>query len=103
MLILNFNISINLTLMEIGNRIVLILALIVCGLAAQEPTGIVMLFRHGARGPNGPNVDNTWENMYGELTPVGMRQQYLRRAYLSKIYPNLSPSMIQIQSTFTPP
>ena len=36
--------------MEIGNRIVLILALIVCALAAQEPAGIVMLFRHGAMG-----------------------------------------------------
>ena len=36
--------------MEIGNRIALILALIVCALAAQEPAGIVMLFRHGAMG-----------------------------------------------------
>mmetsp|Transcript_40528 Transcript_40528/g.47138 ORF Transcript_40528/g.47138 Transcript_40528/m.47138 type:complete len:461 (+) Transcript_40528:34-1416(+) len=63
--------------------------LLVSVFAIQEPTGVILLFRHGARGPIDDSFEKTWENMYGELTGVGMRQQYLRGAYLAQLYPQL--------------
>ena len=89
--------------MEFRKSVILLLALTTFALASQEPTGIVMLFRHGARGPTSDAVDKTWENMIGELTPVGMRQEFLRGVYLSKLYPNLfskyDPNTIYVRST----
>ena len=89
--------------MQFRKSFFLLLALTTFALASQEPTGIVMLFRHGARGPTSDAVDKTWENMIGELTPVGMRQEFLRGVYLSKLYPNLfskyDPNTIYIRSS----
>lgn len=70
-------------------KTIFILFIFLASIFAQEPTGVILLFRHGARGPVDHDYDNTWESMYGELTPVGMRQQYLRGAYLSQLYPKL--------------
>ena len=53
----------------------------------QEPDGIILLFRHGAKAPMDSSWDASWGGLYGQLTNVGMRQKLLRGAYLSKLYP----------------
>jgi len=57
---------------------------------SASPSLVINVFRHGARGPTQKKVDKTWDpSLYGQLTPVGMRQQYLLGAGLAKKYPNL--------------
>jgi hypothetical protein len=56
-------------------------------LAADKPDLIIELFRHGARGPLGPQDDSWPLSEWGVLTPVGMRQQYILGKVLSERYP----------------
>lgn len=73
--------------------------------ADSEPTGILLLIRHGARGILSPTYDrnNTWKDQYGELTAVGMRQQFLHGLYINQKYPELfkkyNPKKIYVRST----
>ena len=58
--------------------------------SSQSPSLVINIFRHGARGPLSKTIDPTWDpELYGQLTPVGMRMQYLLGKALSKRYPNL--------------
>jgi hypothetical protein len=67
-----------------------LLTIIALSYADASPSLVINVFRHGARGPTQKKVDKTWDpSLYGQLTPVGMRQQYLLGAALAKKYPNL--------------
>lgn len=69
-----------------------------------DPSLVVEIFRHGIRSPEESDFDSTWEATgYGELTPPGMRQQFILGAALLEAYPTIlgaeySPAAIYAQS-----
>ncbi len=73
-------------------------------LAADEPSLVVELFRHGIRTPGSDIFTDRWKDYgLGELTSSGMRQHYILGAALKELYPNLfktySPDQIMVHST----
>ena len=71
---------------------------------ADSPDLVIEIFRHGIRTPETPKYDSSWDDYgYGELTPAGMRQQYMLGAILKETYPDLlipyKPSKIYVQAT----
>ena len=62
---------------------VLLVNLALCDLEA-----VVVLFRHGARGPYVEkfDVNKTWTGKFKELTPVGARMHYLLGDAIRKRY-----------------
>lgn len=53
-----------------------------------QPDQIIEIFRHGAKTPESAAYDPRWTN-FGELTPVGMRQQYILGKVLANKYSTL--------------
>ena len=72
--------------------------------AQTTPDFVLELFRHGARAPNKNKIDSTWKSVgYGELTSVGIRQQYVLGLILKERYSKLllpyNPSQIYAYSS----
>jgi len=71
---------------------VVLLALVSFALTKEplsQPSQIIEVFRHGARGPLS-GYDSSWPwGLWGALTPAGKRQQYVLGKFNSEKYPHL--------------
>lgn len=73
-------------------------------LAADEPSLVIEIFRHGARfGKNYPEFNSNFGIKSGELTEIGMHQQFLLGQALKTQYPSLlqsfDPNKILVRSS----
>ena len=70
----------------------------------DQPDQVIILFRHGSRGPTTNTYDPSWPSyLLAELTPTGMRQQFtlgtqLREEY-SYLVPEYDPDNFYVRST----
>ena len=70
----------------------------------DQPDQVIILFRHGSRGPTSNIYDPSWPTyLLGELTPTGMRQHFylgtqLREKY-SYLIPEYNPDNFYVRST----
>ena len=64
---------------------------VVLTVAAAEVVFVLEVCRHGSRAPSDPSVcpwdeDGRWDNLWGELSPVGMRMHFLLGSELRQRY-----------------
>lgn len=87
---------------RLGFSLLLLCLLQTFDFTGAQPTMVVEVFRHGARGPSVLQYDSSWQ-VHGELTPVGMRQHYILGSIMAQRYPHLldeyDPRYIYIKST----
>ncbi|XP_062980889.1 prostatic acid phosphatase-like [Elgaria multicarinata webbii] len=79
--------------------------------SGRELKFVILISRHGDRSPMGNyptslNTESTWPQGFGQLTKIGMRQQYELGQYIKKRYSNFLSAAykreeIFIQSTET--
>lgn len=69
-------------------------------ITSSQPTLVIEVSRYGARSPTSDQFTNSWPYQ-SELTPVGMRQQYILGAAIAANYPQnvlYNPATIWVQS-----
>jgi len=85
-------------------KLILFLCLCIC-LYANNSTleMLIVMFRHGGRAPLNSMYDSTWGDMYGQLTSVGMRMEYMLGASILQDYSDFlvpyKPEEVYVRST----